>query len=335
MSYNHLAEPDPELAPILAKVPPAPPTYTENLAEMRIGFNTAFIDIQRNAQRSHLPPESAYIVEEHQVTTVNPPVTIRAYRPSSSAGATFPLIFYTHGGGWVFGNLEMDDFTFKILTVELGLAIVSVDYRLAPETPFPGGLYDCFAALKWVAQNADIVKGDLSRGFLLGGQSAGANYAGVLAHLAKADPVFAATPLTGQVLSIPSLCHPDAYPDEYKADMTSFVQNVNAPILAPSHMRDYYEKLQAPPGNPEFSPLLYPSFSGLPPIYFQICGLDPLRDEGFAYNKKAIAAGVPTKVDVYPGVPHGFHLSFPETTLAKKYNEDFKNGILWLLSSRT
>ncbi|KAI0746364.1 Alpha/Beta hydrolase protein [Daedaleopsis nitida] len=235
MAYDHLAAPDPELARILA--------------------------------------DSAYVTREHNVCVEICFVRVRIYLPAASEGETFPLLFWVHGGGWVFGTLEQDDYTLKIITVELRMAIVSVDYKLAPETPFPGGLHDCFAALKWAAENPGTLGADLQKGFVVGEQSAGSNYAAVLAQLAKAN----------LALSIPLLCHPEAYPDEYKAKMTSLGPNADAPLLA---LLATSGKLQALPENPELSPLLHDSLDGLPPAYVQVCGLDPAGDEGLVYAER-------------------------------------------------
>ncbi|KAI0354040.1 hypothetical protein OH77DRAFT_1426449 [Trametes cingulata] len=332
MAYNHLSAPDPELAPLLAALPPAPETFTSDIPAARNFVMNTFIEIIRAVQRPRLPADTAYAVQDHQVPVEGGEINVRTYIPSDSANATFPVMLWTHGGGWVFGNVELDDHWLRILCVDLQTVIVNVDYRLAPEHPFPTGLNDSFTALKWTVQNANRIKADLSKAFIVGGRSAGGNFAAVLAHRAKADPFFAEHPLTGQFLQIPATIHPAAVPEEYKDKLTSHVQNKDAPLLNERHMVDYYEKYGGTPTDPDLSPFLHRSFEGLPPAYMQICGQDPLRDDGLLYAEKLRAAGVPTKVDVYPGAPHGFELALPQAKVSQKYDADSRAGLRWLLS---
>ncbi|KAI0644071.1 Alpha/Beta hydrolase protein [Trametes meyenii] len=333
MSRQDLSTPDPELAPLLARLPPTKKSYTENLAEARKGFNSVFIEIVRSIRRPDLPPETAYSTQDHPLPVEGGEITVRTYLPSAPEGTTFPVLVWTHGGGFVFGTLEQDDYLLRIISVDLQLVIVAVDYRLAPEYTFPTALNDAYSALKWTVANAKSLKVDLSKGFLVGGQSAGGNYPAAMAHRAKADPFFAHSPLTGQVLQIPVLLHPDApVSEEDKAKLTSYAENAEAPLLNPGHMMESFNLLKGSPSDPELSLLLQPSFTNLPPAYFQVCGRDPLRDEGLLYAEKLKAAGVPTKVDIYPGAPHGFHLWLPGTELAKKYDQEFRAGIRWLLA---
>ncbi|KAI0644088.1 Alpha/Beta hydrolase protein [Trametes meyenii] len=332
MTRDYLTCPDPDLASKLSKLPPAPATYTEDIEAARVRFDTIFTEIYRSVQRENLPSESAYKTVDHKVSVEGGEIAIRVYTPVSPDEATFPVLVWTHGGGFVFGDLNMDDYYLRMITVDLQLAIVSVEYRLAPEHPFPTSLNDAYAALKWTALNGSSFKGDLSKGFLIGGQSAGGNFPATMAHRAKADTFFSQYPITGQVLQIPLLLHPDAIPKEYQGKLKSYIDNEHAPILNTGHVRDYYEKLNGPPTDPEVSPFLHPSFSGLPPAYMQVCGLDPCRDEQIFYSEKLQAAGTSVKVDIYPGAPHGFQLSFPTTQLAKQYDQEFRAGIRWLLS---
>ncbi|KAL1939329.1 hypothetical protein VTO73DRAFT_10132 [Trametes versicolor] len=333
MANNHLATPNPELAPILAVLPPPAGSMLPDIDAARRWFAEGPAAISRSGQKPHLPPVSAYTSTHHKLPVEDGEITVRSYVPTSSKDDTrFPLLFWTHGGGWVIGDLEMDDYYLKILSVELQLVIVQVDYRLAPEFPFPTGLNDSYTALKWAKQNAGSFNADLSKGFLVGGASAGGNLAAVLAHRAKADPEFAQHPLTGQVLQYPVTVHPDVVPEEYKENFTAYGQMTDGKILPSRHMYEFFELLGGSPSNPEISPLLYPSFKDLPPALVQVCGMDPLRDDGLLYAEKLKQAAVPTRLHVYPGAPHGFHLGFPQTNIAQKFEEELKAALRWLLA---
>ncbi|EIW56068.1 uncharacterized protein TRAVEDRAFT_39109 [Trametes versicolor FP-101664 SS1] len=314
MSNDHLATPNPELAPILAVLPAPAASMLPDIDAARRWFAEGPAAISRSGQEPHLPPATAYTSTDHKLAVEDGEITVRSYVPTSSTNDTrFPLLFWTHGGGWVIGDLEMDDYYLKILSAELQLVIVHVDYRLAPEYSFPTGLNDSYTALKWAKQNAGSFNADLSKGFLVGGASAGGNLAAVLAHRTKADPEFTQHPLTGQVLQYPVTVHPDVVPEDQL-------------------MRHLAELLGGSPSNPEISPLLYPSFEGLPPALVQVCGMDPLRDDGLLYVEKLKQAAVPTRLHVYPGAPHGFHLGFAQTNIAQKFEEELKAALRWLLA---
>ncbi|KAJ7117020.1 Alpha/Beta hydrolase protein [Mycena epipterygia] len=225
------------------------------------------------------------------------PMTVANVYPTHSPGernAGFPVLVWIHGGGWVAGNLDMDDFNLRMVSVELRLSIVNVDYRLAPEHVFPTGLKDCYTALKWVR-------------FLVGGVSAGGNLSAALVHRARDELFFTGRRITGQILKIPALLHPAAY------------------------RRSRAHCLQADPADPDLSPLLS-SYEDIPPSYIQIAGLDPLRDEAFLYERLVGESGTKTRLDIYPGLPHGFYGSCPGLKASRRFQADFRRGIEWLLA---
>ncbi|KAH9855502.1 Alpha/Beta hydrolase protein [Lenzites betulinus] len=334
MAYNHLSAPNAELQPLLDVLPPRPKPSPGGVLLERAGFKALLKELLHDALRDHLPAESAYVIKDHKVPVEGAEILVRSYTPTSASdSATYPLLFWVHGGGWCIGDIDMDDYYLRILCVDLQVTIVQVEYRLAPEHPFPGSLNDSYAALRWAAENAAKFKAVLSKGFVVAGQSAGAEIVAELAHRGKVDPAFKKHPLTGQALQIPSTVHPDGVPNEYKDRYTAFEQNAEKGILLTSDwMRIYYDRLQGAPTNPEAWPLLQPSFEGLPATYIQVCGLDPLRDDGLLYAEKLKAAGIPTKLDVYPGTPHGFSIRFPKTALAQKFDAEFRAGLRWLFS---
>lgn len=143
-------------------------------------------------------------------------------------------------------------------------------------------------------------------------------------------------PLTGLHLLFPALVHPDHVPDQYKADCRSWEQNEDAPVMQASVLRmvmDYYVAKEDRQ-NPLFSPILWPSgHGGLPPCFLQICGVDLLHDEGLVFERiLRTSYGTPTRLNLYPGMPHGFSGMLPEMETSKQFEKDRMTGCEWLLS---
>ncbi|KAH9892863.1 Alpha/Beta hydrolase protein [Cubamyces lactineus] len=333
MSNSNLAIPHPELAPLIAALPsPPPPGGQIDIAALRAHLKNTFTNVVRKNLGPLLPPEDAYHVEEYTIPREGGEIATRTYRPAAEVGKTFPAMLAVHGGGFMHGDLDMEDYNLRIICVEVQIAIVNVDYRLAPENPYPAGLSDAYDALRWMAQNSIRLHADLHKGFIVSGKSSGGNMAAVLAHRAKADPVFTTNPLTGQILQMPALCHPDVVPGFFRDKLRSMEECKDAPILSREQMLNSYRILKADPSNPEISPLLYPSLANLAPAYMQVCGIDPCRDEALVYEEQLKANGVLTKLDIYPGAPHGFNAIFGRTEYARKWDKDYRAGLRWLLS---
>ncbi|EMD36080.1 hypothetical protein CERSUDRAFT_124589 [Gelatoporia subvermispora B] len=329
--WSHLTGPDPEFAAAFARLPPAPP-HSEDPAVFRERFKYV-VSLCKKNDTPRLPAADSYRVQDYEVPVTEGNVTVRAIIPVAPEGEdkTYPVMLWIHGGGWAMGNLEPDDFWMRRVSVELQISIVMVDYRLAPEFPFPTGLNDCYEALKWTALHTDLIFGSLSKGFLITGQSAGGNLAGAIAHRARDDPFFADKKVTGQLLQIPCTTHPDAVPEKYKSQLLSFEENKDAPFLSAWEVRMFIRTLHVPPEDPDFNLLMHPSHRGLAPAYIQVCGLDPTRDYGMLYEQVLREEGVRTMLDVYPGVPHGFHFGYPHIAAGKKWDADFLKGLRWLL----
>ncbi|KAJ6566613.1 Alpha/beta hydrolase fold-3 [Mycena capillaripes] len=179
--------------------------------------------------------------------------------------------------GWTLGNLDFNDFQLRILGIKFGITVVNVEFQnfsfsiLAPEHQFPTGINDCYAALKWTVVHSAEIRANLGRGFIVGGASAGANLAAVIFTIDHK--------ITGHILQIPALIHPSAYPAEYAAELLSYEQNKDAPILSAAAGNLFYECLNGPADHPDLSPLLA-DHNSISPAYIQVAGLDPLCDEG-------------------------------------------------------
>ncbi|KAH9940111.1 Alpha/Beta hydrolase protein, partial [Epithele typhae] len=158
--------------------------------------------------------ESTYTVRDEMVPVEGGSILVRLTTPCVAEEAeNFPLFFNIHGGCGCVGTVNTEDYMLRRLTVNFKMVTVNADYRLAPEHPFPTGLNDCLAALKWVVQNVASLKADLEKGFIVGGHSAGAMLSAALAHEARDDPLFRSTPITGQLLREPIVVTPQVVPE--------------------------------------------------------------------------------------------------------------------------
>jgi acetyl esterase len=208
------------------------------------------------------------------------------------------VLVYFHGGGWVLGDLESHDRVCRALANQAGCVVVSIDYRLAPEHVFPAGAEDCYAATKWVSENAASVNGDATR-LAVGGDSAGGNLAAVVSMMARdrGGPAInfqlLLYPVTDCALDTPS--QKEFAADGYvlsRADMEWFWKN--------------YADTAAEKNNPYACPLRAKDLKSLPPALVLTASHDPLRDEGERFAGRLIAAGVPVVCTRYEGVTHGF-----------------------------
>ncbi|KAJ7624760.1 Alpha/Beta hydrolase protein [Roridomyces roridus] len=333
--HGHLAVLDPEFAPFIDFINSQPPSSKTDLGLRRKEFEDGLMAASMKIYAVGLPRESQYNIKDEEIDVAGPPagkIRVRTLVPTSSeVGKTYPLYVWFHGGGWVVGNVELDDYLLRQLCVEFQMYIASVEYRLAPEhrTPIPQD--DCYAGIKWAVENQALLSADVKKGLFIGGMLAGGHLTAVLAQRAQDDPWFEGRPITGQILQIPGLCHPEAVPEEYKASLCSFKQNEFAPILPGEDVGWFYEQLGGSPTSPDVSPLLHPVQAGLPPTVLQICGLDPWRDEALLYSKILEKEGVKTRVHIYPGVPHGFHYFSPNITAAKRWEREYREGLRWIL----
>ena len=234
-------------------------------------------------------------VEDRSVSWRDAEVPVRIYTPAGTG--PFPILIWCHGGGMVVGDLETADATARHLTVETGCVTVSVDYRLAPETKFPGACDDCYAAAVWASDNAASIQGDAAR-MAVGGDSAGGNLAAVVAQMARdrANPDLAFQLLVYPMTSL-------------DFETPSYVDNADGYLLTRDSMKWYWDQYLGAsddPNHPYAVPSRAGSFKNLPPALVITAQFDPLRDEGEAYAKNLEAAGVPTTHSRYDGMIHGF-----------------------------
>jgi acetyl esterase len=227
---------------------------------------------------------------------------VRIYRPISAlADAELPALVFAHGGGWVFGNLDSHDVLCAQLAIEAGIVVFAIDYRLAPEAPFPGAFDDVVAALQWVAANGPQIGIDSSR-LAIGGDSAGGNLAAAASIWARDNH---GPKLKLQVLAYP-VTDGVARAESYRLYNDGF--GLNAPTM--EWFFDHYTPDKAARDDWRISPLRAKSLAGLPPALVVTAGYDPLRDEGRAYAWRLQKEGTLADLVEFGGMLHGF-LSSP------------------------
>ena len=180
---------------------------------------------------------------------------VRIYTPKSfGTDATLPVIVWFHGGGFCLGDLDTSDAVCRRLSAELQSVVVNVDFRLAPENPFPTPVNDAWDVVKWACQNSSVLEVDLHKGFIIGGIFTGANLAAVVSHLARDQQL--TPPLTGVFLEMPALLNPDTIPEEYTTELLSYEQNRDDPIVRPDLLRLFWgePRLFSPPSFPFRTP---------------------------------------------------------------------------------
>jgi triacylglycerol lipase len=307
---------DPDLIPALNAFP------------MRI-FSHDLLPEVRNREFPTLPfNREGVTLEQRKVPgpASAPDITLHIYRPEG-ARQPLPCIYHIHGGGYVVGAAKDLAFLHYPLVQQLGCALISVDYRLAPEAPFPAAIEDCYAGLGWVIQNAEQLGVDPSRIGVMG-ESAGGGLAAALALLARDRGEYS---LSFQHLIYPML-------DDRTCTRTEPHPFAGEFIWPPANNHFGWSALLGQePGSEGVSPYAAPAratdLSGLPPVYLSTGSLDLFVDEDLEYAKRLLAAGVPTELRVYPGAYHGFDI-FSDAPVAVSARRDSYAALARFLKGR-
>ncbi len=245
--------------------------------------------------RPRAPGPEVAKVENRTIPGPDGDVPVRIYTPDGDG--PFPILAWYHGGGWVLGDLESADASARNLCVGGQCVVVSVDYRLAPETKFPGPAEDCWAATTWAVNNASSIKGDPAR-LAVGGDSAGGNLAAAMCLMA-ADR-------GGPEIALQLLVYPVT---DVNFDTASYGENAEGYSLTKTTMQwywDHYLSGDEDAANPYAAPLQAKTLAVQPPALVITAEFDPLRDEGEAYAKRLQEAGVEATSRCYDGMIHGF-----------------------------
>jgi acetyl esterase len=283
----------PEIARIVADLPDSPPGPLDPAA-LRAGEAAMVPPLERR-----LPLHS---VEDMTAHTATGGVPVRIYTPVDAA--SYGVLVYFHGGAFFLGSLDTHDHVARSLAKETGLKVVSVGYRLAPEAAFPAGLEDCYAVVRWVAENSERLGWD-GQTLALAGDSSGGNFVAAVAAMAH-DEGF--DRITHQVLFYPSL-DLDFDVDRYASLRENAVGN-GLETAGLKSFNSFYLDSGADAADPLVSPIKRGDLSGLPSALIITAEFDPLRDEGELYGQRLREDGVNTTVSRYAGANHGFVQNF-------------------------
>jgi acetyl esterase/lipase len=303
---------DPELRVAVAKMPDISditvdvPTHRQELLEMMAAFSP--------------PPLKNVTMEDRHIPgpAGAPEVFVRVYSPEKRT-ESLPGVMWIHGGAFLFGHPSADDGICQRFVDQVECVVVSVDWRLAPENPFPAGVEDCYAALQWIVASAAELGIDPDRVAVAGGSAGGGVTAG-LALLARDRggpklafhmPLFAClddrhmTPSSHEI-TYPKVFNRDVSLKAWKLYLGSNQQGEVSPYATPARAKD---------------------LSGLPPTYMYVGELDLLRDENIEYATRLLQAGVSTEFHVYPGAFHGFEGAVPSAALSQRATSGYINAL--------
>ncbi|MES2259980.1 MAG: alpha/beta hydrolase [Pseudomonadota bacterium] len=301
---------DPELAAIVAtlRASQTPAPFSGTPAQARERMRRAILAAR---ERSPLPVVAS--IENRLAEADGASVPVRIYRPVG-ARRQRPTIVFFHGGGFVLGSAElMDDMACKLCR-DIDAVVVSVDYRLAPENPFPAAHDDAMTATAWAVRKVSMLGGDPAR-IAVAGESAGGNLAASAALIAR-DRGWG---ISAQLLIVPGT-------DMARDTTVLEASNHDAPMLSPSDLRDIVRLYMGTNGAPldafPPSPMHAADFSGLPPAVIAVAGHDLLCGEGRAYAERLQAAGVPVRLHCFDDMFHPFFGFFAASASARRANDE-------------
>lgn len=308
---------DPEIAPVLDVFPP-------------LGLTAETLPAVRAARAAPAPDAPDPRLLHPDVTTTerripgfedgDPEVRVLHCEPRTRTTTPAPALVWIHGGGYVLGRADVDEVLCRRVADTTGASVVSVDYRLAPETREPGPVHDCYAALRWVHDNAGELGVDPGR-IAVGGASAGGGLAATLAILARD---LGELPVSFQLLVYPML-------DDRTASTVRPHLHAGEFIWTPDDNRfGWASLLGREPGGDGVSPYAaaarVESVAGLPPAFVSVGALDLFLEEDIAYATRLLRAGIPTELHVYPGAFHGYDM-VPEARVTRAHFRDLLTAL--------
>jgi acetyl esterase len=272
-----------------------PPFHEQSVEDIRAGISMA-------SQQLAPPRTEVHRAVDRRLPAPTGEVGVRIYTPRPlAAEETLPIVLHFHGGGFIAGSVDTHDAIARHLCAHAEAIVIGVDYRLAPEHPFPAAVDDAYGALSWAAEHAAEIGGDPSR-IAVAGDSAGGNLAAVLCQLTRErrGPAIAFQALLYPVVDF-DLATPRASMAQFGGG--DFFLSVHDMEMFRSH---YFTDVAGQMRDPHASPLVAEDLSGLPPALILTSECDPLRDEGKAYADRLAAAGVPVQYHCVEGTIHAF-----------------------------
>lgn len=306
---------DPELTPALEAFPPLI-LSREALPDIRAASAQML-----EQMKGQLPTFPDVVTEDRRIPGAagDPDVMVRVYRPRNPDGP-LPGLLWIHGGGYVLGGVAQDDVSVKMLVTSVNAVIVSVEYRLAPETPFPGPLEDCYAALKWLREHARELGVDPAR-LAIGGASAGGGLAAGLGLLARDH---GEVPLIFQLLIYPMIDDRNVMSAEEAGSDHHIWSRASNRFGWQAYLGDAYGTAEVPA---HAAASRAEHLEGLPPTYISVGELDLFLHEDLDYAQRLMKAGVPTELHVYPAGWHAFDGLAPMSGVSQRFALD-RDGAL-------
>lgn len=270
----------------------------ERAGDLPTDLAPADLRLAYERQRLTLLPEKPQVAITYQLSIPSDygPIPARFYRATRDR-APCPLLVFFHGGGFMLGSLALYDTACRRLAVAGECAVLSVDYRLAPETIFPGAVLDAYAAARWAFEHAELLNIDPEK-IAVGGDSAGGNLAAVVAQMAQDSGEFT---VALQVLIYPMTDQSREYPSYERNESGYMLTRKALHWFMDNYIPDHRDR-----SDPRASPMLRESLKGLPPALIIAAEFDPLVDENEAYAQRLKQAGVATDYVCFPGMVHPF-----------------------------
>lgn len=306
MSYKEKVLP--ELLPILE-------------SDIRFDLNKD-LEMMRNRKLPSIEKSVNVLTTARMIKGSESELLVKIYEPKDRQNVKLPAVFWMHGGGYVLGHPDVDDGICECFVKEVNCVVVSIDYRLAPEHPYPAAIEDCYAGLKWTADNAEELKIDTSR-LAIAGASAGGGLTAALALMARDKgeieivfqmPLYPmiddrnVTPSSYEINeeNLPKAWNREANEIAWKMYLSNNASDQISYYAAPSRVKD---------------------LTGLPPAYTCVGQLDPFRDETLEYVARLAQAGVPVEFHLYPGCFHGFDSIFNNVEISRRARSEYINAL--------
>ena len=295
----------------------------QNMLKSNLKFDlNKDLEMMRNLKLPEMQISPNVLISTRMIDGPESKLLVKIYEPAHRIKEKLPAVYWIHGGGYVMGHPDGDDLLCESFVNEINCVVVSIDYRLAPEHKYPAAIEDCYAGLKWTADNKDELLIDASK-IAVAGASAGGGLAAALALMArdKKGPHIAF-----QAPLYPMLDDCNTTPSSYEINEENMPKawNREANIIA---WKMYLGENTKGEVSPYAAPARAENLEGLPPAYIFIGQLDPFRDETIDYVKKLSMAGVPVEFHLYPGCFHGFDSIFNDAEISSFARNQFISAL--------